>query len=269
MALLLGAATVQAQERVPADTLGMGSFVDGRIETYMRENASRMGLRTSDTVYVTGRPGRDGRLKERKPLTFRREGTMKEADGAVGTDLLTPMCAVSAEIPAGNRWSIAASWHSPWVFRGIMDAVEHDIMRDCFQAAWGDVSATLWLGMRHSQAMGTREYRMYGHGLSLHLGAGYYDIGRDSRGVHGDALFALLAYRYDFPAGRKGVFKMGVSAGFGASYGRERDYMAGFAYGSRERDTLYAAGDPRTPVHPVPYLSLHLWAPLSRKEAGR
>ncbi len=124
---------------------------------------------------------------------------------AVSTNLLydlaiTPNFAV--EVPLGRRWSIYGEYTFPWwVTKGNDRALQIQ--------KW-DLGTRVWLSGRSSEADA-----LTGHFLGLDLGGGYYDIEPDNKGWQGEALLAGLEYGYAWRLGKKGNWRIDLSAAAG------------------------------------------------------
>lgn len=124
---------------------------------------------------------------------------------AVATNLLYDLAItpnVALELPLGRRWSMYADYTFPWwVSRKNNRAWE--ILK------W-DLGLRGWLSPRS-----TAQDVLTGHFLGLDLGAGYYDIEPDNKGWQGEFILAGLEYGYAWRLGKKGNWRLDLSAGAG------------------------------------------------------
>lgn len=152
---------------------------------------------------------------------------------ALRTNLLLPALNVGVEVPLGNRWSVAADWYYPWIFRN----PDH---KNCFQALALGLEGRIWLGSKHSGGIQNRPYRLTGHSIGLFAMGGLYDVEWQYKGYQGE--FATIGIDYLYALRLKNDFRLEFSIGFGQFYSEARPYevLTPGGYGYREKDAIRA-----------------------------
>lgn len=111
---------------------------------------------------------------------------------AFRSNLLLPLTNIGIEVPIGNRWSVAADWYSPWLFR---DAPH----KWALQLQFANVEARYWFGKNHEKGKDNRQHRLTGHSVGLYVYGGKYDFERNWEGHQGEFFSAGLDYLYALP----------------------------------------------------------------------
>lgn len=111
---------------------------------------------------------------------------------AFRTNLLVPLTNIGVIVPLGNRYSVAADWYTPWLFR----KSDH---KNCFQLQAANVEFRYWFGEKHTADPGNRMYRLTGHSLAAYIYGGKYDFEHDWSGHQGEFWSAGLDYTYAIP----------------------------------------------------------------------
>lgn len=105
----------------------------------------------------------------------------------VRTNLLVPLLNVGAEVPIGNRWSVAADYYFPWFFR-------EETHERCFQALAWNLEGRYWFGKERKV-----EDRLEGHSVGLFAMGGYYDLEKNFKGYQGTFYNVGVDYLYALP----------------------------------------------------------------------
>lgn len=166
-----------------------------------------------------------------------RDSLLKVPVMAFRSNLLLPAMNLGIEVPLGNRWSIAADWYYPWVWRPWMNSV-YPAQENCAQLLGGYVEARYWFGNRHTSTQYNRRYRLSGHSLALTGAGGYYDYGHIWTGTQGEFGMIGLDYMYSLILG-KGNVHMDFDIGLGYFQRQKRNYEVyeegGKLYGDLQR----------------------------------
>ncbi len=139
---------------------------------------------------------------------------------ALRTNLLVPLLNVGVEVPLGNRWSVAADYYYPWLFR----KGNH---KNCFQLLFWSAEGRYWFGKRHKRGAENFANRLKGHSVGVYAGGGYYDVERNYSGHQGTVYSAGADYLYAMP-----VFKGKLNLTFSFAVG----YIYSDAQGYRVRE---------------------------------
>lgn len=134
----------------------------------------------------------------------------------VRTNLLLPLLNVGVELPLGNRWSIAADWYYPWIFRNS----DH---KNCFQIDGLSLEGRYWFGSKHTSGVENKQYRLQGHSVAGFVMAGRYDLERNYSGHQGEYLLGGVDYLWAKPI-FKGKMHLELSFGVGFLYSWARHY---------------------------------------------
>ena len=127
---------------------------------------------------------------------------------AFRTNLLVPLTNIGVIVPIGNRYSIAADWYTPWIFR-------RSNHKNCFQFQMANAEVRYWLGSKHTSDPDNRQYRLTGHSLAAYIYGGKYDFERDYSGHQGEFWSAGLDYTYAIPACNNRLrWEFSISAGY-------------------------------------------------------
>lgn len=206
------------QEPEAAERQENGPCNMGRCQGHKPQNDTIVIIH-KDTIYVMGsccafgnRPGlysqRSYIREPAAPLNPERAARISQRDSllkvpvmAFRSNLLLPAMNLGVEVPIGNRWSVAADWYYPWVWRPWMNAVYPD-QKNCAQLLGGYLEARYWFGGRHTPSLENRKYRLSGHSLALIGAGGYYDYGHDWTGRQGEFMALGLDYMYSLILGR-------------------------------------------------------------------
>ena len=152
---------------------------------------------------------------------------------AIRSNLLLPLLNVGLEVPLGNRWSIAADWYYPWLFRN----PDH---KDCFQALGLQLESRIWLGNKHRRGIANRDWRLTGHSIGLFAMAGYYDLELDYKGLQGEYMLGGIDYMYALRMRNNWRFEFSVGFGYFYSEARPYEVYTPGGQGYREKDVLRA-----------------------------
>ena len=160
---------------------------------------------------------------EKKPKRFRNDSLFRVPAVALRTNALVPLLNAGVEIPLGNRWSIAADWYYPWIWRGLMNRISEP-QSQCFQVLGGYIETRRWFGVSHTRGEGRYErYRLTGHSVGLIATGGYYDIEVDREGRQGTFAALGIGYMYALPLG-KGDVRLEFEAAVGYCFATYRGY---------------------------------------------
>lgn len=132
------------------------------------------------------------------------------------TNLLLPLLNVGLEVPIGNRWSVAADWHYPWLWR----KADH---KNCFQIDGLSLEGRFWFGKGHGRGSDNRVHRLQGHSIGLFTMAGRYDLEHNYSGHQGEYVLGGVDYLYAMPVCR-GKMHMEFALGIGYFYSRATHY---------------------------------------------
>ena len=124
---------------------------------------------------------------------------------AIGTNLLYDLAItpnVALELPLGQRWSMYGEYTFPW-----WTASKNN---RAWQILKWDFGTRYWMSPRSSA-----QDVLTGHFLGLDLSTGYYDIEPNNKGWQGEFLLAGLEYGYAWRLGKKGNWRLDLSAGAG------------------------------------------------------
>ncbi len=150
----------------------------------------------------------------KKPRRFRNDSLWRSPVLAIRTNLLLPLLNVGMEIPVGNRWSIAADWYSPWLWRQWGNRF-YEPQRYCFEGLGGYLEGRYWFGNNHMRNTECNKYRLSGHSLGLIVAAGYYDLQWNWVGKQGEYGAVGIGYMYSVPVGRKAGVHLEFEIAFG------------------------------------------------------
>lgn len=169
------------------------------------------------SLYLQYRMGsRDTSYRESVPVVASDTTDSDRPLLAVKTNLLMNMISainVEAEVPIGNRWSIAGEWIFPWW-------LWTDRQR-CFQLLSGNLEGKYWFGDRGSRDV------MTGWFVGLYAGAGLYDLEWDKTGYQGEFYIAAgLSGGYSHTISRRGNLRLEYSLGVGYLNTDYRKYKA-------------------------------------------
>ncbi len=127
---------------------------------------------------------------------------------AFRSNLLVPLANIGVILPLGNRFSVAADWYSPWIFR-------RSNHKNCFQFQMANAEVRYWLGSKHTSDPDNRQYRLTGHSLAAYIYGGKYDFERDYSGHQGEFWSAGIDYTYAIPACNNRLrWEFSISAGY-------------------------------------------------------
>ena len=153
---------------------------------------------------------------EERPLVFEPEFRQAAPDQAkvpvasVRTNLLVPALNVGAEVPIGNRWSMAADYYYPWIWPA-------EDNKNCFELLGWSLEGRYWFGKDRQP-----QDRLKGHSLGVYFAGGYYDLESNFRGMQGAFISPGLDYTYSMGIGRnKRVhLQFTVAVGYIRSWGK-------------------------------------------------
>ena len=222
-------------------------------QNIMNVNTDRLGRRGGRSSYGYGFGYSYG-----KPLKRidRVDSLLRTPILAVRSNLLAPAMNVGVEVPLGNRWSVAADWYYPWVWRN----ARHE---NCFELLGGTGELRYWFGTRHRNDEYNTKYRLLGHSLALLGGGGYWDFQRNWAGKQGEYGMVGLDYLYAMPVGRKCGLHLEFELALGAVFTQDRPYDV-FQEGGLliHRDGIYETSNWYGPVK----AGINLAVPIFRKE---
>lgn len=141
---------------------------------------------------------------------------------ALRTNLLTPAMSIGAELPIGNRWSAAADWNYPWVWRN----GKH---RNCFELSFLTLEGRYWLGRNHEPGDENRVNRLLGHSIGAYGAWGYYDFEHDWHGHQGHFWSAGVDYLW-------------ARSAFGGALHFEFEIALGWIYSNSQPYNVYEKG---------------------------
>ncbi len=150
---------------------------------------------------------------------------------ALRTNLLLPLLNFAAEVPLGNRWSVAADWHYLWLFR----SSSH---KNCYQIDGLSLEGRYWFGRKHTSDAENNQNRLQGHSMGLFTMAGRYDLERNYVGHQGEYILGGIDYLYAKPV-FKGKLHLELSFGVGFLYTRATRYEVFERGGKGYRDKNY------------------------------
>ncbi len=143
---------------------------------------------------------------------------------AIKTNLLFDVATVlniSAELPIGNRLSLAGEWVFPW---WTWDDGTPESLRHRLQLLYGNIEARYWFGSRTDREVLTGWY------AGLYTGGGKYDFEYDRTGVQGEFFVAAgLSAGYAHSINKMNTLRMEYSASLGVIQTNYRDYNAIYA----------------------------------------
>lgn len=129
---------------------------------------------------------------------------------ALRTNLLCPLTNIGLELPLGNRWSLAADWYTPWVFRYFDKS-----RKWAFQAQAASVEGRYWFGKKHNSNPDNREYRLTGHSIGMYVYGGKYDLEKNFQGHQGEFYSMGIDYLYAIPAWKNRIrWEFEVAVGY-------------------------------------------------------
>lgn len=105
------------------------------------------------------------------------------------TNLLLPLLNLGAELPVGERLSVAGDVYYPWLGYDKANA-------NCIQAALADLQLRWWLKPRRMD--GVEGNTLTGSSLAVGAYAGLYDLERNYHGAQGEIFGLYLDYGYTF-----------------------------------------------------------------------
>jgi hypothetical protein len=108
---------------------------------------------------------------------------------------------VEAELPIGQRWSVAGEWIFPWWL------IESE--QKAMQAGVATLELRRWLGQHDTRQP------LKGWFLGAHGGWGYYDLEWKDEGFQGELWYAGLSGGYAHTINRSGTLRMEYSLGLG------------------------------------------------------
>lgn len=111
---------------------------------------------------------------------------------ALRTNLLLPASNIGVEVPIGNRWSVAADWYSPWIFRD----QKHEWAA---QLQFANFEGRYWFGKKHEPGQDNRQHRLTGHSVGMYVYGGKYDFERNWSGHQGEFFSVGVDYLYAIP----------------------------------------------------------------------
>ena len=132
------------------------------------------------------------------------------------TNLLLPLLNVGVEVPLGNRWSVAADWYYPWLFRNN----EH---KYCYQALGLSLEGRVWFGRNHRPGAENRKNRLLGHSVGAFVMSGKYDLERNYSGHQGEYVMGGVDYLFAMPVFKRKMH-MEFSLGVGYFFSRATAY---------------------------------------------
>lgn len=124
---------------------------------------------------------------------------------AIATNLLYDLAItpnVALELPLGQRWSMYGEYTFPW-----WTASKNN---RAWQILKWDLGTRYWMSPRS-----IAQDVLTGHFLGLDLSGGYYDIEPNNKGWQGEFILAGLEYGYAWRLGKKGNWRLDLSAAAG------------------------------------------------------
>ena len=188
------------------DTVVIQHYYHGPDAEWYLEEASRRA-----TMYAAASIREDLR---KKPKGYRRDSLWRDPVVALRTNLLLPLLNIGVEVPIGNRWSVAADWYSPWLWRQWGNKI-YTPQQYCFEGLGGYLEGRYWFGNDHLKYDSCRKYRLSGHSLGLIIAGGYYDLQWDWKGRQGEYGAIGIGYMYGLPLGKKGGVHLEFEIAFG------------------------------------------------------
>ncbi len=158
-----------------------------------------------------------------RPRGWRRDSLWRDPVVALRTNLLMPLMNVGVEVPLGNRWSVAADWYWPWLWRGWGNRM-YEPQRYCAEGLGGYVEGRYWFGNNHLRVASCDKYRLSGHSLGLILAGGYYDVQWNWKGRQGEYGAVGVGYMYGLPLGKRGGIHLEFEVAVGYLFTRYRGY---------------------------------------------
>ena len=149
----------------------------------------------------------------------------------VRMNMLLPLLNIGIEVPIGNRWSVAADWHYPWLFRNW----RHE---NCYQMDGLLVEGRYWFGKKHKPGEENRKYRLRGHSVGLFTMLGRYDLQHNYEGHQGEYVMGGIDYLWAKPI-FKGKMHLELCFGVGFFYTQARKYHVYEEGGKGYRDKNY------------------------------
>lgn len=131
---------------------------------------------------------------------------------AARSNLLVPALNVGAEMPLGNRWSVAADYYYPWIWPGKRN-------RNCFEMLAWSAEGRYWFGKDR-----TSKDRLLGHSIGIYGAGGYYDFERNFKGQQGEFISTGVDYTYAMPIGKKKRVNLEFTFALGYIHSWGRNY---------------------------------------------
>ena len=192
------------------------------------DGTDRPGFFNQNIMNVNGRVGRRGgrysggyvdgiQAPDKTGRLDRVDSLLRTPVMAFRSNLLLPAMNLGVEVPLGNRWSVAADWYYPWVWRN----PDH---KNCLELLGGTGEVRYWFGGRHRPGQEYTKYRLLGHSLAFLGGAGYYDFQQNWAGYQGEFGMLGIDYLYAMPVGRRTGIHLEFDLALGAITMRDIPY---------------------------------------------
>lgn len=150
-------------------------------------------------------------LWERKPLFAFKTNLLFDAATVLN---------ISAEVPLGDRFSVAGEWVFPW---WTWDDGTIDSQRNRLQLLYGNIEGRYWFGDR------TNKERLTGWFAGLYAGSGKYDFEYHKEGVQGEFYTAGVTAGYAHSINKSHTLRMEYSLTAGYLNSDYRNYDAMYA----------------------------------------
>lgn len=200
----------------------------------------------------------------KRPKGYWRDSLWRIPVVALRTNLLLPAMNIGVEVPLGNRWSVAADWYFPWLWRQWGNRM-YVPQKYCFEGLGGYLEGRYWLGNNHLRESVCDKYRLSGHSIGLIIAGGYYDLQWIWRGIQGEYGAVGIGYMYGLPLGRKGAVHLEFEVAFGFMTTGYRGYEV-----HEEGGRLIGNWQDGSWKGPVPLKAgVNLVVPLFRKDVER
>lgn len=169
------------------------------------------------------------------------------------TNLLVPALNFGAELPLGNKFSVAADYYFPWFWPDQKN-------KDCFELIGVSVEGRYWFGKDRQP-----HNRLRGHSLGVYLAAGYYDFEKDFRGMQGEFYSYGADYTYSRAIGKKKNLSLQFTLAVGCIHSEGRTYDVFSEYGELYPDGNTVLWDYIGPTK----AAVSLVVPLYKKEGRK
>lgn len=169
------------------------------------------------------------------------------------TNLLVPALNFGAELPLGNKLSVAADYYFPWFW-------PDERNKDCFELIGVSVEGRYWFGKDRSP-----QDRLKGHSVGVYLAGGYYDFEKNYRGMQGEFYSTGFDYTYSRAIGKNKKMNLQFTLALGIIHSEGRTYDVFGDYGQLYPDDNTVLWDYIGPTK----AAVSLVVPICKKEGRK